>query len=120
VSNRTLKLKLWNIDNRCYWCKKPTVLTSQKSGSLPPNAATIDHKISRYNYGRWLKTNEGEIRRVLACLKCNQRRCNQETICLSKNELLKRSLGYSLSPKGKPKIITPLKTIREVKKRLTE
>jgi hypothetical protein len=44
----------------------------------------------------------------------------KETLCLSRAEVLRRSEGFSLSPRGKPKIIKPLPTIREVKARLTE
>lgn len=117
MSLRILKIRLWERDNRCHWCRKPTVLTDIKGGQLPPNSATIDHLISRLNPARWVKKKKGqknERRRVLACYSCNQKRSFQETLCLSRAEIIKRSRGYSLSPKGKPKIIKPLPSLKDV------
>jgi hypothetical protein len=116
MSNRTLKLKLWNEDPRCYWCKIPTVLTNTANEKLAHNTATVDHLISRYNPGRWLKKKTGQKRKVLACFACNQKRSMQETLCLSRAEILNRSKGYSLSPKGKPTFEKPVETLREIKK----
>ncbi len=114
MSNRILKLKLFKENNLCHWCKKPMVLTNQSKGRLPENACTIDHVISRYSIYRWLKKKRNVKRRVLACFKCNHERSVQETRCLSREEILKRSNGYSLSPHGNPKIIKPLPTIKAV------
>jgi hypothetical protein len=81
--------------------------------------ATIDHVISRYNFSRWIKKKKQEpARKVLACFKCNHQRSVQETLCLSRAEVLKRSQGFSLSPRGKPKIIKPVSTKKEALKRL--
>lgn len=114
MSLRTLKLKLFEDNPHCFHCGKPTILTNITSGKLPPNAATIDHIISRYNPNRWVKKKQGQRRKVLACFKCNQERSMQETLCLSRAEILKRSQGFSLSPKGNPVIIKPLPTAKEV------
>ena len=109
MSNKTLKLQLWKEDPRCYYCRKPTIIT---------DLSTIDHIVSRYCVHRWVRKKQGQRRRVLSCYECNQRRNNQETLCLSRAEVLKRSQGFSLSPRGKPKIIKPLPTAREAEKRL--
>lgn len=120
MSNRTLKLKLFQENDRCYYCGCKMILTNIKnipSGqSLPPNSATIDHVVSRYSPYRFVKRKKGQKRKVLACYKCNHDRSTLETLALSRFEILERSRGFSLNPRGKPKIIKPLPTIREVKK----
>jgi len=96
-----------------------TDIKNIKSGqSLPPNAATVEHIVSRYCLHRWVHKKPGQVRKVLACYQCNHGRSIQETLCLSRKEVLERSKGFSLSPRGKPKIIKPLDTVREVKKAL--
>ena len=120
MSNKTLKLQLWKEDPRCYYCRKPTIITDLSTSTLPPNAATIEHLVSRLHIHRWVRKKQGQRRRVLSCYECNQRRNNQETLCLSRAEVLKRSQGFSLSPRGKPKIIKPLPTAREAEKRLND
>jgi hypothetical protein len=118
MSNHKLKVELFKQDPRCHWCKRVTKLICEKSlkGEADPLMATIDHVISRYHPHRWVKRKTGQKRKVLACYQCNHSRSTQETLCLSRAEILQRSKGFSLSPRGKPKIIKPLPTIREVKK----
>ena len=120
MSNRTLKLKLFKENDKCYYCGCKLVLTNIsniKSGqSLPDNAATIEHLISRLEPSRFVKKKKGTRRKVLACYKCNHSKSILETLCLSRKEVLERSKGFSLNPRGKPKIIRPLETIKEVKK----
>lgn len=94
------------------------VLTPPNCRGLPKNAATIEHLVSRYNPARWRQKKPNERRRVLACYECNNNRSALETLCLSREEVLKRSRGFSLSPRGNPKIIHPLATIAEVNKAL--
>jgi len=86
--------------------------------SLPPNAATVEHLVSRLHHSRWKKKKSGAKRKVLACYRCNHNRSIQETLCLSRKEILQRSRGFSLNPRGRPKIIKPLDSIREVRKAL--
>jgi hypothetical protein len=88
----------------------------EKGKTLPPNSATIEHLISRFEPSRWKKKKKGMRRKVLACYACNQGRSILETLCLSRKEILQRSKGYSLNPSGKPRIIHPLDSIKEVKK----
>ena len=118
MSNHKLKVQLYNEDPRCHWCHQVTKLICEKSlvGEADPLMATIDHIVSRYHFHRWVKRKEGQKRKVLACYSCNHGRSTQETLCLSRKEVLERSKGFSLSPRGKPKIIKPLDTVREVKK----
>jgi len=42
----------------------------------------------------------------------------KETLNIPREEIMKRSQGFSLSPKGKPKIIKPVATIDEALKKL--
>ena len=64
------------------------------------------------------KKRKGEQRKVIACYACNHNRSILETLCLSRKEVLQRSKGYSLNPRGRPKIVKPLPTLKEVKKAL--
>ena len=120
VSNRTIKLRLYEANPHCYYCGQKMILTNiqniPKGQSLPENAATLEHLVSRYTIHRWKKKKKTEQRKVLACYKCNHGRSVLETLCLSRAEILRRSKGFSLSPRGKPKIIKPLPTLNEVKK----
>lgn len=112
--HRQLKLALFAKDPHCFHCGCMTVIPDVNCKKLPPNTATIDHLISRINPGRWLKKKKGQIRRVLSCLKCNHKRSNQEILCLSRTEILERSRGFSLSPRGNPTFDKTLPTIKEV------
>ena len=121
MSNRSLKLKLWSEDNRCHWCKRCTHLTDipRIKGHADPLMATIDHVVSRIYLSRWVKKKFGQKRKILSCYECNHARSVKETLSLSREELVKRSHGFSLNPRGKPRIIKPLPTIKQVKERLT-
>jgi hypothetical protein len=119
MSNRTLKLELYQKDPRCHWCGRVTKLICEANlHHVDPLMATIDHIVSRLNIGRWVQKKGGQRRKVLACYKCNHDRSVQETLCLSRAEVLDRSKGFSLSPRGKPKIIKPVKNVKEAKKQL--
>ena len=76
--------------------------------------ATIDHIISRFSPERWVKRKEGEVRKVLACFECNNRRSTEEQAQKSKEEIKLRSEGFSLNPRGKPHITNTFKTVDEV------
>ncbi len=118
MSNHKLKVQLYNEDPRCHWCGRKTKLICEKAlkGNADELMATIDHIVSRYSPYRFVKRKQGQKRKVLACYSCNHGRSIQETLCLSRKEVLERSKGFSLNPRGKPKIIRPLETIKEVKK----
>lgn len=81
---------------------------------MPPIAATIDHLYSKLDLRRWVKRKPGEVKKVLACYACNQRRSIEETARLSKEEIFMRSQGFSLNPTGKPHIIKTLDSLEEV------
>jgi hypothetical protein len=63
--------------------------------------ATIDHVISRYSPLRWVRAKPNEKRKVLACCECNQRRQQEETAKLPKEEISRRGQGFCLNPRGK-------------------
>jgi hypothetical protein len=73
-NNRQLKLALLKDICVCYWCGVECRNHEHKDGVSPPDdAATIDHLVSRFHRKR------GEIvPKVLACYKCNNRRCREE------------------------------------------
>ena len=89
-----------------------------KGQTLPLNAATIEHVVSRLFPYRWVKKKTERRRKVLACYQCNHSRSVSETLGMSRNEILRRSKGHSLSPIGNPTIETPLNTVEEVKEKL--
>ena len=122
MSNRNLKLLLHAQNPQCHWCKRTTKLTNDANmrGHPDPLMATIDHVISRYSPKRWVKQQEGETRKVLACYECNHARSVAETSSLSRAEILRRSQGFNLNPKGKPVIVKPLETVEEVLARMGE
>lgn len=53
---------------KCFWCKRATVLCGRRD-HLPPDAATLDHIVTRTSGGRYERENL-----VLACFKCNNTR----------------------------------------------
>ena len=122
MSNREFKLKLWQADPRCHWCKRITRLLNipEIQGPAPPDLATIDHLRSRYSLERFVKPKIGESTKVLACYECNARRGIEETKKLSREELVKRGQGFSLNPKGRPIIIQGLNSLDEVVKIMRE
>lgn len=77
--------------------------------------ATIDHLVSRYHPERWVRR---DVTKVLACYECNARRAREETESLSQEELVRRSQGFSLNPRGKPIFIEALENIDEVLDRM--
>ncbi len=103
MSHRKNKEKLWHENPHCHWCGVLTVLDCRrewrKPASPPENLATLDHLFSRYHIERWKRFN-GQRKRVLSCLKCNHERARQEDLSMSREELIKRSYGYSLVKLG--------------------
>ena len=121
MSNRSLKFGLYQKDPRCHWCGRITKLICDSNiRHVDPLMATIDHVVSRYHVHRWVKKNGKHKHKVLACYECNHNRSVQETLGLSRAEVLRRSKGFSLSPRGDPKIIKPVKNVREALARLNK
>jgi hypothetical protein len=116
MSNRDIKLKLHQADPRCHWCERETKLTNipELNGEADPLMATVDHLRSRYCLDRFVKPKIGAPTKVLACYECNSRRAQEETDTLSREELVKRSRGFSLNPRGKPIIVEGLSSLDEV------
>jgi hypothetical protein len=116
MSNRSLKIQLHAEDPKCHWCQRETTLTNIKhiKGKPDPLMATIDHVISRLDPRRWVKRQEGEVRKVLACFECNNNRSQAEVASLSKEELYIRGQGFALNPKGNPRIEKPMATVEDV------
>ena len=116
MSNRSLKIYLHKRNSKCHWCQEETILTniSELKGTPHPKMATIDHVVSRFNPERWVKRKEGEVRKVLACFECNNRRSTEEQSKKTKEEIRLRSEGFSLNPRGKPNIVKTFKTVEEV------
>lgn len=91
-------ITLWRRNCLCHWCKRATVLVVVPAGTTGQHLhatqfnerATIDHLHSRLS-GRRKQRNDGVEQTVLACYKCNQRRCREEQAALPIEELNRRS-----------------------------
>ena len=99
MGNGHLKKILHSKDPHCFWCGRVTILITEdlEGKPSPPLMATIDHLISRYDPQRWVEKKKGNNKKVLACYECNHKRSIKETLALSRNEVLRRSKGFSLS-----------------------
>ncbi len=63
---------------RCYWCQQPMRwVVLDGTGTLPLDAATLDHLDDRWSPMRGQFGSER--RRVAACRKCNEGRSNERT-----------------------------------------
>jgi hypothetical protein len=99
ASNRKRKEKLWNIDCHCFWCGCKTILESNPSLKKPdPRMATIDHLRSKFNPERWERNTSNEVRTVLACFSCNNKRASKENASRPIEELRRRGKGFKLKP----------------------
>lgn len=85
-----------------------------KSGTLPPDAATIDHLFSKFDARRWVKQKRGELRKVLSCNECNNLKGRLESSRIPREELIERGKGFGLNPKRKKIINQTFDTIEEV------
>ena len=94
-SNRLARrrLKLWLEDDRCRFCRKPTLLpqfcTKEVIARNRDRMATIEHLDSRYNPNRGKSDNEE--RTTLACWRCNNDRNKIEQESIPKKILQERS-----------------------------
>lgn len=90
---RAQRKRLWHEqDGRCFWCGVLTVLppeTGPKRFIPQNNTATTDHLDSRLSPERG--KHAGEPRRVMACYKCNQERCNAEVLASDLAERQRKS-----------------------------
>ena len=117
-SIRKTKLKLYKENPYCHWCGCLTTLTNIKhiKGQPNPTMATVDHVLSKFDVRRWVEHKPGEIRKVLACFKCNNQRSADEQARLGKEERLFRSkTGFTFHMvDGKNIFQKPLKTLDQV------
>lgn len=76
---------MWRRNPHCYYCGVKTILPLA-NGKSPraPNEATIDHLRPRHHPGRLEPIQRGELRRVLACWECNNKRDQWESSLLPK------------------------------------
>lgn len=92
----------WHEDPHCRWCGRLTILWAYKvHATMPDNAATVDHLDSRFSNERG--AHSGKTRRLLACYRCNQSRCDAD---LAVNLELQRekSGAYPLSDERRIKM----------------
>jgi len=85
--NKRLRIKLHAENPHCHWCGCVTLLLS---GQRHPDAATLEHLISRLAPDTSQRNKPENIR--IACYKCNHARGQAEERAMCKAELLKRSL----------------------------
>lgn len=71
LGKKELRRQLWAEDPKCHWCGIETQWPEIKGGSLPDDAATLDHLYTKYEMEK--RKSEGNPF-VLACNKCNHDR----------------------------------------------
>ena len=84
--------RLWEKDPHCHWCGRLTRLLDLgcQGSHQPDDMATIDHLNSRFSKDRHAPCN-GEIRRVIACYRCNHDRGAEEQAGIPVDELQRRA-----------------------------
>jgi hypothetical protein len=98
---RVWKERRWRKDPRCAYCGVVTILRwtppPRREGGgnpRPPlNLATVDHLRDRYDPTRQDPPRHGEVRRVLACWRCNNALGAIRTALQPLEELRRRSSG---------------------------
>ena len=91
--NTRVRKRLFRENPHCYWCSVETLFVGDGYIKRPnPRMATVDHLYSRYDLRRYVKGNQ---KLVLACFHCNNSRAAQETKLLSREEINKRSKGFT-------------------------
>lgn len=81
--NRNKKLKefLFKKHPYCYWCKRKLIIhVHEDHKATPPNAATIDHLVSRF-----IRKKGEVVDKVLACNECNEKRAHEEELIYKGN-----------------------------------
>ena len=80
---RAIRRRLWEANPHCHYCGIETIWHSSKHNeTLPDNAATIDHVISRLDPRRYLLPYYPSSLFVLACSRCNHERGAREDTSL--------------------------------------
>lgn len=102
--HRRWKERRWREDPRCAFCRVVTILRWEPPKGLPhgdprkrppSNLATIDHLRDRYDPTRQEPMRgRPEVRRVLACWKCNHERGEARTRAMPIEELWRRAGHY--------------------------
>ena len=101
ISNKKRKEQLYKQSPYCHWCGKKTIIYARRSGgSIPYDAATLDHLYSRYDPRRGnLPPHTESI--VLSCYKCNNDRAREENKSLPIEKQWELSGRYPLEFTGK-------------------
>lgn len=67
--NNSRRARLWLVDPHCAWCSIETIWWEGAGGSIPCNAATLEHLDSLLSQRR--RQSQREPRTTLACSQCN-------------------------------------------------
>ena len=89
-SQKQRRERLFAEDPHCFWCGCELVPYPHGRGTVPPNAVTLDHVVSRLHPDR-SKGKRGKERTVIACNFCNTRRNDYEQASVPLEELWRRS-----------------------------
>ena len=89
--------KLFSENPYCYWCGCVVIHpeTIERKETQPKNMATIDHLRDRLNSSRTEPNPNREIRTVLSCKDCNEKRSRESEKALPIEELRIRSKNHS-------------------------
>lgn len=87
MKNQHRRERLWNKDPRCFWCGVVTKPTNKHGGKQENDMATLDHVYSRLDPKRKQNLNL-EVKTVLSCYLCNQKRGKEAMIRYKKQKEL--------------------------------
>lgn len=89
MQKRVRRRNLMREDPHCWYCGRDLVFVEVSGGQLPEDYPTIEHLFSRYS-GRISINTTNELRRVLACPKCNNDRARWEEALVQAGEQIKK------------------------------
>lgn len=85
-------------NGRCYWCQEPMTPTlptrTRTDPPYPKTMCTLDHVVNKLDPRRHQRPRSDEVRRVAACLACNEDRsltAQRNFICIAVSERVNRS-----------------------------
>ena len=77
--NRAWKIRRMQEAPYCHWCRRRVYLVPEGCTTVRDDTATVDHLRSKFDASRQEPLRiPNELRKVLACYRCNQLRAQWE------------------------------------------
>lgn len=101
---RRKRERMWNQNPHCHWCNCLTELPPRVGNPCrvmkKDSMATLDHLRCRLRDDRQEPTRNQEVRIVLSCWKCNNKRNETEMIAAGIDKLREKSGGFPTDRDG--------------------